>query len=220
MSVFNAAIYDATTCRRTRFESQCLCMGHWIRRAFLCGALIFCGFGVLTLPHNVLAQSGVAETTVQSYRIAPGSLIESLNQFSAQSGIKLSFDATALEALRAYGLEGPFAAQSGLDFLLIGSGLQAVEQADGFKIQKVPAATSEVITVLPSIEVAATNVSRYVATTSVTATKTDTLLRDVPQSISVITNEVIKDQRYKVWAMPCVMCRVLVYRKVKVIVMH
>lgn len=193
MSIFNAAIYDAIAFRRINFKSQCLRMSHWVKRAFLCGALIFCGFGVMTLSHTVFAQSSVAVETMQSYRIAPSSLIDSLNKFSIQSGIKLSFDPAALGGKSAYGLEGQFTAQSGLDFLLIGSGLQAVVQADGFKIQEVPA-SSEVITVLPSIEVAATSVSRYVATSSVTATKTDTLLRDVPQSISVLTNEVIQDQ--------------------------
>ena len=41
---------------------------------------------------------------------------------------------------------------------------------------------------------AASSKARYAAASSVTATKTNTLLRDTPQAISVITNELIKDQ--------------------------
>ncbi len=195
MLLSNTAIPGATKNNQAHSGFLYKVLNRWIRRTLLWITLLGCGLGVfLAFPVTVLAESDVNVVTERSYRIAPGSLIESLNQFSSQSGIKLSFDVAALEGKSAYGLDGNFTAQAGLDYLLIGSGLQAVAQTDGFKIQEVPESASEVITVLPSIEVAATSASRYVATSSVTATKTDTLLRDVPQSISVITNEVIKDQ--------------------------
>ncbi|UJP01797.1 MAG: TonB-dependent siderophore receptor, partial [Nitrosomonas sp.] len=44
------------------------------------------------------------------------------------------------------------------------------------------------------IQVTASNTNRYAAVSTSTATKTNTLLRDVPQAISVITNEFIRDQ--------------------------
>ncbi len=195
MEIPKAAILSATKENQARSLFLYKNLSQCVKRTLLYAALLGCGLGVfLAFPATVLADSGVNVMAERSYRIAPGSLIESLNQFSAQSGIKLSFDVTTLEGKLAYGLEGNFTAQAGLDSLLIGSGLQAVVQADGFKIQKVPETASEVVTVLPSIQVAATGVSRYVATSSVTATKTDTLLRDVPQSISVLTREVIQDQ--------------------------
>ena len=51
--------------------------------------------------------------------------------------------------------------------------------------------------VLPTVSVSATsakNVDGYTVKRTSTATKTDTLLRDIPQSISVVTQAVIKDQ--------------------------
>ncbi|MBP0118652.1 MAG: TonB-dependent siderophore receptor, partial [Candidatus Nitrotoga sp.] len=51
--------------------------------------------------------------------------------------------------------------------------------------------------VLPTVSVSATaakNADSYTVKKTSTATKTDTLLRDIPQSISVVTQAVIKDQ--------------------------
>ncbi len=47
---------------------------------------------------------------------------------------------------------------------------------------------------LPAVTVTAGRTSDYAAATTSTATKTDTLLRDVPQSITVVTQQLIKDQ--------------------------
>lgn len=49
-------------------------------------------------------------------------------------------------------------------------------------------------TLLPSRTISADIGNNYLAKRSVVATKTDTLLRDTPQSISVITQDLIKDQ--------------------------
>lgn len=48
--------------------------------------------------------------------------------------------------------------------------------------------------VLPQVNVQAAAVQGYIQATSSTATKTDTLLRDTPQSITVITRELMNDQ--------------------------
>lgn len=160
-------------------------------------AVLFClVFAATLLPAVVFAESpGEISGAERKYNISAGSLIDVLNQFSKQSGVSIFFEPAELGALKAQGLSGVFGIQSGLNYLLTGSGLQAEPQADGFVIKKIPvAATSERITTLPSIQVAASSISRYAANSSVTATKTNTLLRDVPQSISVITNELIKDQ--------------------------
>lgn len=47
---------------------------------------------------------------------------------------------------------------------------------------------------LPAVTVTADRASDYAATESTTATKTNTPLRDVPQSITVVTKQLIKDQ--------------------------
>src|SRR5690606_9117787 len=54
--------------------------------------------------------------------------------------------------------------------------------------------TDPVATVLPAIQITANATNRYAAVSTNTATKTNTVLLDVPQSISVITDDLIKDQ--------------------------
>ncbi|MBY0572959.1 MAG: TonB-dependent siderophore receptor [Undibacterium sp.] len=47
---------------------------------------------------------------------------------------------------------------------------------------------------LPEVQVTSANEKTYVAKSSTSATKTDTLLRDTPQAITVVTKELMRDQ--------------------------
>ena len=58
-----------------------------------------------------------------------------------------------------------------------------------------PQASDTTPQVLPTIEVRERGQSGYGALRSRSATKTDALLRDVPQSVTVLTRSVIADQR-------------------------
>ena len=73
--------------------------------------------------------------------------------------------------------------------LLAGLPSLALAQADTSKSQRDTTPLT-----LPTIEVTGTAGAAYRATRTTTATKTDTPLRDVPQSATVITSEVIGDQ--------------------------
>ncbi len=161
-------------------------------------ALIFLGIAVSVSPGKSFAESNNGIAAVKrAVRIPAGSLIDALHQFSEQLGVKLYFNSAEIQGITTSGLSGDFDIQAGLNQLLAGSNLQAVPQTNGYAITQLPAASSEArdtVTTLPSIQVAASSISRYQAVSSITATKTNTLLRDVPQSISVITNELIKDQ--------------------------
>ena len=165
-----------------------------------CCVLFYC-----LLLNNVIAETlenGQTAPIERTYSISAGSLQDALILFAQQSGIDLIYDPVLLEDIRTQGLDGKFDASSGLNFLLIGSGLQFVQQPDGFEIiasqpagglEISGAQSGEKVTVLPTIEISASNTGSYAATSSVTATKTNTLLRDVPQSITVVTEELIKD---------------------------
>ncbi|MBV6448070.1 TonB-dependent siderophore receptor [Nitrosomonas sp.] len=147
------------------------------------------------LPQPSAAQSVNTTTAARTYNIPAGYLHDALIQFSQQAGIKLAIDPALLQGKITYGLEGDFEIKAGLDQLLTGSGLQVTQREDGLAIVALPSASPEpAVTTLPTIQVTAGNTNRYVAASSSTATKTNTLLRDVPQSITVITNELIKDQ--------------------------
>lgn len=165
------------------------------RSACFYAVLISLSIVTFFLPHSGSAESLNAAPAVKAYSIPAGSLYDALTQFSEQAGIKLAIDAEKLQGKTTQGLAGDFEIKAALDRLLTGSGLQVMQGNDGYTIIEVPAAAAEpAVTTLPSIQITASNTNRYAAVSTSTATKTNTLLRDVPQSISVITNELIKDQ--------------------------
>jgi catecholate siderophore receptor len=96
------------------------------------------------------------------------------------------------------GLKGKFSVRDGLERLLAGSDLHAVPQTDGYVVRKSSAAIIDPPATLPPIKVSASTITGptdgYMATKSFSATRTDTPLRDVPQSITVVTQEMIRDQ--------------------------
>lgn len=164
-------------------------------------------FGVVTISFSgaAVAQSNiVASTTAQTYNISAGSLTPALILFVKQAGVKVFADPAVLSGKTTQGLQGNYTAQDGLSHLLRDSGLQAVPQGKGYVVQKLPIAQSNIAqsnigqaekeSTLPTIMVSAKNSSGYTVPKISTATKTNTALIDVPQSISVVTQEAIKDQ--------------------------
>jgi catecholate siderophore receptor len=166
--------------------------------SFVSIALICPGLVATILPSETFAQSlEVNDAKERMYNISAGTLADALSQFSAQSGVNINIDPELTEGIMSFGMQGNYDFQTGLNQLLSESGLQAVPQGDGYAIRTLttPVASEENVTTLPSIQVTATtSAARYATASSVTATKTNTLLRDTPQAISVITNELIKDQ--------------------------
>lgn len=160
-----------------------------------CAVFVSVCLAAAFLPKPSVAQSVNTSAAVRTYDISAGYLHDALTQFSQQAGIKLALDPALLQGKVTHGLTGDFDIKAALDQLLIGSGLQVTQRDDGFAIIVVPSASPEpAVTTLPAIQVTASNTNRYAAVSTSTATKTNTLLRDVPQAISVITNELIKDQ--------------------------
>lgn len=160
-----------------------------------CAVFVSVCLAAAFLPKPSVAQSVNTSAAVRTYDISAGYLHDALTQFSYQAGIKLAMDPALLQGKVTHGLTGDFEIKAALDQLLSGSGLQVTQRDGGFAIVAVPSASSEpAVTTLPAIQVTASNTNRYAAVSTSTATKTNTLLRDVPQAISVITNELIKDQ--------------------------
>ncbi|WP_143053108.1 TonB-dependent siderophore receptor [Nitrosovibrio tenuis] len=168
------------------------------------GILICLGTIFMTSAYDARAESAsAADTAVQSFNILPSPLEDTLNRFAQQTGITLSFNAAEIKGLMTQGLQGDFTVQAGLNQLPIGSGLQAVPQANGYAIKRTQESTASApsgtasssgVPVLPPLVVSASKGRDYAVAQSVTATKTNTLLRDVPQAITVVTQDLIKDQ--------------------------
>ncbi|HEX8874163.1 MAG TPA: TonB-dependent receptor plug domain-containing protein, partial [Nitrosospira sp.] len=158
----------------------------------------------MTSARDVMAEPPIAaDVQVRSFNILPDSLEDALNRFARQTGVKLSFDAAEVKGVMTQGLQGDFTVRAGLHRLLGGSGFEAVPQENGYAIKKSQQASPGAapvtaspggVTVLPSLTVSASRGRDYAIAQSVTATKTNTLLRDVPQAITVVTQDLIKDQ--------------------------
>ncbi|MBA0014749.1 MAG: putative TonB-dependent receptor BfrD [Nitrosomonadaceae bacterium] len=164
------------------------------------GALICFGVVTMLLSHSAYATTTIAVgNTLQAFSISADSLEDALNRFAKQTGIKISFSNIEVKGLMTQGLNGNFTIQDGLKHLLVGSNLEMIPQADGFTVKRTSTPTSGLdsaipLTVLPVVKVMSSAMGGYAAAYSTTATKTNTLLRDIPQSITVVTRELIRDQ--------------------------
>ena len=180
---------------------QTRCSHRRTKLAIAMNSALFCfGVATVTLTGAAVAQSNiVSSTTVQTYNISAGSLKAALDLFAKQASIDLSSDAVAISGKTTQGLKGNYTIQAGLNHLLVESGLQAVPQGNGYVVKKsqISKSNSELTdseTTLPVILVSAKNNTGYTIASTTTATKTNTLLLDTPQSISVVTQAMIKDQ--------------------------
>lgn len=144
------------------------------------------------------AETGVA----RDYDLPAGALSSSLTRFAAEAGILLSVDAALTEGRAAPPLKGRFSPREGLAKLLAGSGLEAVNKDGALVLRRLPATAGQGETALKEVtvtaglvrETAAGPVVGYTARRSATATRTDTPLNEIPQAITVIGAEQIRDQ--------------------------
>jgi iron complex outermembrane receptor protein len=148
---------------------------------------------------SLAISSPVAAQEAARYAIAAGPLGPALNLFAQQAHVALLFDSKTVAGLNTRGLQGEFPVAQGFAQLLQGSGLQAVQGANGYVL--VPLNTSGSLELGPTaitglIEESSTeHVKGYVATRNLSATKTDTPIIETPQSLSVVTSDEIRDRQ-------------------------
>jgi catecholate siderophore receptor len=172
-----------------------------LRQILQCGLICFGGIPIM-FPQSVMAEPVTSSTvsgkhTAQHFNIPSGSLEGALNVFAKQAKIPISFNNLDVKDRVVQELKGSFTLQEGLNRLLEGSNLEAVAVSGGYVIRK-SFATDIPATILTPVNVVAQTIADptdgYMAKKSFSATRTDTPLRDVPQSITVITREMIRDQ--------------------------
>lgn len=163
-------------------------------------------------------------SATQHFDIAPQSLSSALLEFSSATRIELLFDAAMARDLQTQGVSGSYAPAEALTILLRETGLTArttsagsitLERATVLPTSAIPSepppaasagapdpgrATAQKSIKVPEIVVKDVreredDTQTYVAEEAVSATRTDTPIRDVPQSIQVITRKVIEEQR-------------------------
>lgn len=126
------------------------------------------------------------------FQIPAQPLAAALRDFARQSDLRLQVDAQAASSARSTAVSGVYTAPQALRLLLAGTGMSA----------RITAGETAFITreggdrtyAMTPVTVVSERSRGYGAPRTTTATKTDTPLRDAPQSVSVVTRQVIADQ--------------------------
>ncbi len=148
------------------------------------------------LPSSAWAQAA-ADDQRRAYRIDAGGLNAALLSFGAQAGVLIASDPAVTSGLQSPGVDGVMSVREGLVALLRGTGLEALPERDGYRLVRVPppgVTQLEPVTVLGRVGVTE-NTGSFTASSATVGGKTAQALREVPQSVSVITRQEIEDRR-------------------------
>ncbi|MFT4174433.1 MAG: TonB-dependent siderophore receptor [Rhodocyclaceae bacterium] len=148
------------------------------------------------------AQQAAAE---RAYDIPAGPLAATLNRFAQESGVFLAVTADQTQGKTSPGLHGRYVPAAGLQALLAGTNLLAVERSPGtFALRVVDAGAADdgkgAALAAVKVTAAATNdgstegTGSYTGNSASTSTGLALSLRETPQSISVVTRQRMDDQ--------------------------
>ena len=162
----------------------------------LTGALLAAPLSAGLLVSPAWAQSSQAE---YSFVIAASSLDAAIAEFSSIAGVSVSFEPGSAQGKRSTAIQGRYTASEALRRLLQGSGLQAVEQGNG-SYSLLPLGVQG-----SALELGATSVTGSLlgettedtgsyTTSAVTLGKGVVPLKEMTQSVSVMTRQRMQDQ--------------------------
>ena len=159
----------------------------------------------LTIVVAIAASLGAAPVLAQgaaTYAIAlPAQpLGAALNELARQARFQLMVHPDLVAGKNAPAVAGSLSAQQALDRLLAGSGLQAAQEGRVVVIQAVPKADTVTlagvsVTASAERETPTGPVLGYVARRSAAGSKTDTAVIDTPQSMSIVTNDELRNRQ-------------------------
>ncbi len=169
----------------------------------LCIALAMASGGIASAQQA--AQPAAARP---AHDIPAGALGPALSRYAAESGITLSFEPALAEGRSTAGLRGSYALSDGFARLLAGTGLEAVPRAGGgytlrqAAARATPAAAADSdATTLSEVRVTAqaersavTEGSGSYTSRIVTVGKGEQTLKEIPQSVTVVTRQKMDDQ--------------------------
>ncbi len=202
---------DTYAQRRRRGRSSESAFQTWVSVLVVWAAAILC------VPGTAWSQ----DPSPRQFDIPSGSLASALNRFADETSLQLVYDTKLADGRVTAGISGSYTVEQALKSLLEGTGLDyrfandrtvTLEPANGSSLDPVPAgggiagaakASDEAVqkpVKVPEILVKDVrqrneDTKSYVAEEASAATRTDTPIRDVPQSIQVITRKVIEEQR-------------------------
>lgn len=151
---------------------------------------------------TVIAAPAVAQA--RDYAIGPGRLSDVLARYAAASGVQLVYQPSDLGGRRSAGISGSYTVEQGFAVLLSGSGF-SIQQAGagryalvGPTVQGSAAPIPEGSVLLETVTLrgsgATTEGSNSYASEVATIARGAESLKEVPQSVTVLTNKAIEDQ--------------------------
>lgn len=145
---------------------------------------------VMVTAAMVTAEGAWAADQRMAVELPPQPLAAALESLAAQTHAQLLYSADLVRRLTSAPLKGEMTAAEALDALLAGTGLQARPTGpDSFTLVR------PTVSQLQPVVVTATREERnYQATTATVGGKVPVALRDIPNSVSVITRERMDDQ--------------------------
>ncbi|GAA5236610.1 TonB-dependent siderophore receptor [Verticiella sediminum] len=141
-----------------------------------------------------------AQPVQREFSIPAGPLAEAVNRFVAVTGVYLASDAALAAGRQSPGVQGVYTVPQALFALLAGTGLEALRQPDGsYRLQAAPAGGAGVSTLTPmqvlgERETAVSEGTGTYAASVVSLGKQTLSLREIPQSVSVVTRQQMDDQ--------------------------
>ena len=184
--------------------SQALSSRPRIKRMAYAIQCIFIGSALLlNVPTPALAQEGAAaQMASHDFQVPAGDLAAALRQVASQSRVILSFMPEQTRGKTTAGLSGRHDVLTALNGVLRGSGLKAERSANGSYVLRPAdaAAGGEALSMMPEVSVkaqqdATEGSGAYVSALPIaTATPLGLSIRETPQSVSVITQQRMRDQ--------------------------
>jgi iron complex outermembrane recepter protein len=150
------------------------------------------------------ASSLQAQSTTQAYAINVQPLADALMQFSETSGIKVFFSSDVTAKLRSPAINGDYTPEQVLDKLLDGTGLKsrytndktiAIEVEPSSQNRQMPNTTTLKSMTVTANATKGDEPTAYRVTHASTATKTDTPIMETPYAVTVVPQQVLKDQQ-------------------------
>ncbi|MDT4802894.1 Vitamin B12 transporter BtuB [compost metagenome] len=144
-----------------------------------------------------IAEDSVVATAERSYDIPAGPLASMLTRFSREAGVYLVGAGSVAEGLTSPGLQGRYTVSDGLAVLLSGTGLEAVQQADGsYGLQVAPSAEPyRLAPLIINAQAAVDDPSASVVTRELwVGGKVATNILNTPASVSVVTQKEIEQR--------------------------
>lgn len=146
------------------------------------------------LAAGILLACAAQADVSQNFNLPSEALSKSINAVAKDTGIQIIFAARHAEGLQAPALSGQYTARQALEKLLRGSGLQ-LRQRDERSFIIEPETTRSGEASLAPVVVSSTMAPAFRPATVRSATKTETRALDTAQSIAVIDQELIREQR-------------------------